>query len=401
MKNSMEVKPNIFWVGSLDFDLKVFDIVMRTDFGTTYNSYIVKGKDKTVLFEVTKDGFFDEFLERVNSVCNVTDIDYVVISHTEPDHTGALSRLLEVNPDIKVIASDVGIKFLKNIVNKDFNAMPVKDGDTLDIGSMTLKFMLVPFLHWPDTMFTYIPEEQAIFTCDCFGCHYASDKVFNDAIGKDENFVQAYKYYFDNILAPFKSHVLSMLNKISDLDIVTILTGHGPVIRVDSQDYIDMYKNWATVKKPERPLVVVAYLSAYGYTRKIADKIIDGLKSSGKIDVNAYDLLDTEPEAIISELSTASGLLLGSPTLVGDTLPPMWDILKALNPNVHKGLLTGAFGSYGWSGEAVLNIEGRFKQLRLKTPVPGLRICFKPDESKLNEAYDFGVSFGKAVLGEE
>lgn len=164
MFKSLEVKPDIHWVGALDFDLRVFDIIMYSDFGTTYNSFIVKGTEKTVLFETAKEKFFGEFIERINDVCDPTTIDYVVVNHTEPDHSGSLRRLLDINPNIEVVGTPTAIKFLKDIVNKDFKSRLVKDGDTLDIGGKTLKFIIVPFLHWPDTMYTYIEESKTLVT---------------------------------------------------------------------------------------------------------------------------------------------------------------------------------------------------------------------------------------------
>jgi len=398
MNKALEVKNNIHWVGSLDFNLRVFDIIMRSDYGTTYNSYVVKGEDKTVLFEISKEGFFDQFIERLGSVCDPKEIDYVVVNHTEPDHTGALIKLLEINPDLEIIASQSAANFLKNILNCDFKTKIVKEGDTVDLGGMTLNFISVPFLHWPDSIYTYIPEAKTLFSCDSFGCHYCDERVFNDLIGFNEGFEEAYKYYFDHIMGPFKSYVMDAIAKIKDLEIETICNGHGPVIRSNPQKYIDMYKAWATVEKPSLPRVLLPYLSAYGYTEELAGKVFEGLQAAGNIDVKMYNLVETGTDSVIKELGNASGIIIGSPTLLGDTLPPVWDILKSLNSNIHKGLLGGAFGSYGWSGEAVPAIEARFRQLRFKMPAEGLRVCFKSTGEDLQKAYELGKTFGEAVL---
>lgn len=399
MFKSLEVKPDISWVGALDFDLRIFDIIMYSDFGTTYNSYIVKGTEKTVLFETAKEKFFDEFIERINDVCEPTSIDYVVVNHTEPDHSGSLRRLLEINPNLEVIGTPTAIKFLKDIVNKDFKSRLVKDGDSIDIGGKTLKFIIVPFLHWPDTMYTYIEESKTLVTCDSFGCHYCDDKVFNDLIEiKDEEaFMKAYKYYFDCIMGPFKSYVLEGLNKIEKLKIETICNGHGPVIRKEPEKFIKLYKEWATVEKRERPKIVIAYVTSYNYTKTLAEHIEKGINNNGNIDVEVFNLLYTPKEEVLKAISNSDGLLLGSPTLIGDTLPQVWDILTGLNPFIHKGLKVGAFGSYGWSGEAVNNIEQRFTQLRFKIPVPGLKVCFNPSEDELAKAIEFGSNFASSL----
>ncbi len=398
MYKSLEVKKDIYWVGALDFDLRTFDIIMHSDYGTTYNSYIMKGEEKTVLFEIAKESFFDEFLERVKTVCDPSEIDYVVVSHTEPDHTGSLSKLLELNPNMEVIGSGPAIKNLKQITNRDFKSKIAKDNETIDIGGKTLKFISVPYLHWPDSMYTYIPECKTLVTCDSFGCHYCDERVFNDKIGNADDFLDAYKYYFDCIMGPFKSYVLNALNKIKDLDIETICNGHGPVIRENVSYYLNLYREWATVNKREVPKIVIAYLTSYGYTGKLASSIFEGIKSNKNVDVVLCDMLEVSEEKVLEEISDAKGLLVGSPTLICDTLPPVLTLLSHLNPVINEGLLAGAFGSYGWTGEAVDNIEQRFEQLKFKMPLKGMKICFNPSEDDLKNAYEFGEKFAEEVL---
>jgi len=395
MHKFLDVKKDIFWVGALDPDLRVFDIIMYSDYGTTYNSYIVKGTEKTVLFETVKEKFFDEFLERLSGVSTVSEIDYVVISHTEPDHTGSLSKLLELNPDITVVGSASAIKFLKEILNKDFNALAVKDGCPIDIGGKTLEFFSVPNLHWPDSIYTYIKESKALFTCDSFGCHFSDERIFNDLIGFDEDFIKAYKYYFDCIFGPYKAFVLQALEKIKDLEIETICNGHGPVIRDNPAKYIEMYKTWAQpIEKQNK--ITVCYVSSYGYTEKLALEIVKGVESYG-FTAKLFNLLDVSLEEVMVEISTSKGLLIGSPTMVSDTLPPIHNLLSSLNPVVHKGLYAGAFGSYAWSGEAVKNIESRLNQLRLNVPVQGLSALLNPSESDLEKARNFSQEFTKSL----
>jgi flavorubredoxin len=397
MTHAKEVKNGVYWVGALDYDIRLFDVVMYTDYGTTYNSYLVKGSEKTALFETVKDKFFDEFLQKLNEVSSPEEIDYIVVNHTEPDHVGSVSKLLEMNPDITVIGSGTAIKFLKDITNKDFKSIIAKEGTTLELGDKTVKFIMAPFLHWPDTMYSYIEQDTMLITCDSFGCHYCDDKIFNDKI--DNDFIDSYKYYFDVIMGPFKPHVIQALNKISDLDIDIICPGHGPILRKDLEKYINLYRQWATKEKRESKSVVIAYVSAYGYTKKIAEKIAEGITVVGGIDVILYDLVEVQQDTVMEEIDMAKGILLGSPTIVSDALPPIWNILTSLNSVIHKGKLAGAFGSYGWSGEAVPNIEGRLKQLRLKIPVEGLRIKFNPSDDELQDAFEYGEKFGEAILG--
>lgn len=403
MNKPLKVLENLYWVGALDPDLKIFDIIMETKYGTTYNSYLLKGREKTVLFETVKDKFADQCIERIKAVVDPREIDYIVVNHTEPDHAGSVDILLDYCPNATLVGTGPALRFLKEITNRPFQTLPVSDGDTLNIGDKTIQFIMTPFLHWPDTMYSYIKEDQVLVTCDSFGAHYCDERIFNDKMEKEkeEDILDAYKYYFDMIMGPFKSYVLQALDKIKDLDIKTVCTGHGLILRSEIQKYFDLYREWSTVEKREKPSVVIPYVSAYGYTKKMAEAIDEGIRSSGDLDVFLFDMVYEDAAKVMQEIESAKGLLFGSPTIVGDALPPIWNLLTSLNPVIHKGKLVGAFGSYGWSGEAVSNIEGRLKQLRFKIPVPGLKINFNPSEDQLKQAYEFGQKFGLAVLGKE
>ena len=396
--SAIKAMDDLWWVGVEDHDLRVFDIVMHSDWGTSYNAYAVRGTEGVALFETVKEKFFDEYLANLKEVCSLDEVRYIVVGHTEPDHSGSLEKLLELTPNATVVGSATAITFLKEIVNKPFASRAVKDGETIDLGGRTLSFLSVPFLHWPDSMYTYIPELGALFTVDSFGCHYADDRVFNDLI--DGDFTEAYKYYFDCIMSPFKPFVLKALDKIKGLDIRFIGNGHGPVLRTDIPKYLEMYRAWATpvaVPADERR-VAIAYVSAYGYTRQLAGVIADALAEGGVKHVELYDLVECDLETARAAVQSADGFLLGSPTLVGDALPPIYEMLVGLNPIIHKGKPAGAFGSYGWSGEAVPKLTAQMQAIGLKLPVEGLKVRFKPSEAQLAEARQFGLDFAAAVL---
>lgn len=388
MSNFLEVKKDIYWVGALDFDIRTFDIVMYTEYGTTYNSYIVKGAEKTVLIEAVKERFSDEHEDRINGLCEITDIDYVVVNHTEPDHSSAIKNIIQKNPKVTVLGSCNAIKYLKEIVNIPFKYQEVKEDLTIDLGGKTLNFINAPFLHWPDSMYTYIPEDKVLFTCDSFGCHYCDEKVFNDKIEGD--FLDSYKYYFDCIMGPFKNFVINALDKIADLDIDIICPGHGPVLRKDLDKYINLYREWS--QKEENDDVVICYVSAYGYTKKLAEEVAKGIANKG-LNPKLYDVETADINEVMENLSVAKGLIIGSPTIVNDTVLPIWQVLIRLNEFIHKGLYAGVFGSYGWSGKAIDNIAGRFQQLNLKMPVESLKINFNPSEEQCKEAINFGERF--------
>ena len=396
--SAIKAMDDLWWVGVEDHDLRVFDIVMHSDWGTSYNAYAVRGSEGVALFETVKEKFFDEYLANLKEVCSLDEVRYIVVGHTEPDHSGSLEKLLDLTPNATVVGSATAITFLKEIVNKPFASRAVKDGETIDLGGRTLSFLSVPFLHWPDSMYTYIPEMKALFTVDSFGCHYADDRVFNDLI--DGDFAEAYKYYFDCIMGPFKPFVLKALDKIKGLDIQFIGNGHGPVLRTDIPKYLEMYRAWATpvVVPADERRVAIAYVSAYGYTRQLAGVIADALAEGGVKHVELYDLVECDLETARAAVQSADGFLLGSPTLVGDALPPIYEMLVGLNPIIHKGKPAGAFGSFGWSGEAVPKLTAQMQAIGLKLPVEGLKVRFKPSEAQLAEARQFGLDFAAAVL---
>lgn len=401
MNKSIAIKSDFFWVGALDPTLRVFDIVMETEFGTSYNSYLLKGSEKTALFETAKDKFFGDFLENIKSVCSPSEIDYIIVNHTEPDHSGSVGKLLEYAPHAIVVGSNLAIKYLNQIINKPFNSRVVKDGDTINLGNKTIRFISAPFLHWPDSMYSYIEEDHTLVTCDSFGAHYSDATLFRSKLDAkyDADYLSAYKYYYDMIMGPFKPYVLKALDKINNLPIDVICPGHGMVLDGKYiKEYMELYRSWSLPTCRQTPSVVIPYVSAYGYTAELAQKVAEGVKSSrSDVDVLLFDMVTTDFETVLNEVVQCAGLLIGSPTVVNDTLPPIWRLLTSLNPTIHSGIKAGCFGSYGWSGEALTNISERFHQLKFKTPVEPLKILFKPSEDDLERAFAFGVAFGEAL----
>ncbi|MDR0851588.1 MAG: FprA family A-type flavoprotein [Clostridiales Family XIII bacterium] len=395
---SKKIADDFYWVGNLDPDLRVFDIVMRTEFGTTYNSYILKGTEKTVIFEAAKERFFDEYLEKISEIVPFECIDALIVDHTEPDHSGTIERMLDLRPELEIIGTAGAINFLKEITNREFTNTVVKAGDTLSLGDKTLQFIPAPNLHWPDTMFTYIPEIKTLVTCDCFGSHYSDENITNDSIASYENYMKATLYYFDNIIGPFKGDVLNALEKIKNLEIDVIAVGHGPVIVQNPQEILNLYRSWSVVRNPNtKKTIIIPYVSAYGYTKMIADSIEAGIHSAGDFVVKQYDMIYADPDEVLREIGFADGFLLGTPTIVGEALPPIWNIATALNARLHGGKFASAFGSYGWSGEGVPHIVQRLKQVGLNVFGDGLKIRFKPSEKQLSLAYGFGEAFGASV----
>ena len=393
----LELKPGFYFTGALDHDLRVFDIIMYTEYGTTYNSYVLKTANHTVLFETAKVKCLDSWLEKVASITPIDQVDYLVVSHTEPDHSGSVERLLELNPRLKIVATGCAINFLKEIVNRDFYSIAIKDGQTLELDDKTLEFMVVPNLHWPDTMYTYIREDKVLVTCDSFGSHYACDGILASAVTDQEGYWKATKYYYDCIIGPFKSFMLDALKRVRPLELEMICPGHGPVLDTGIPNMLNTYEQWSTVINPNpRPTVIIPYVSAYGYTGQLAQAIAQGIAAQGDIDVRLYDMVEADAGKVAEELLYADGFLLGTPTIVGEALKPIWDLTTGMFAGTHGGKVASAFGSYGWSGEGVPHIMERLKQLKLKT-LEGFRVRFKPSEDQLKQAREYGMEFAQAV----
>lgn len=399
--NSREIIKGVSWVGVMDPGLKVFDVIMNTEWGTTYNSYVVKGKDKVAVIEMVKGGFDDDQLETIKEIVDPKDIDYIILNHTEPDHSGSLAEFLDQAKNATVVSSRPAYIYLKDIVNGDFPHIIAKDGDTIDLGGRTLRFISAPFLHWPDSMFTYLVEENILFSGDVFGCHYCpkdAGHMFNDEV--DMDIVPAQRYYFDVIMSPFKAHMLDAINKIRDMSIDIVCPSHGPILRDNPWDTINMVEGWSKdiLDKNDPKKIFIGYVSAYGNTKRIGEAIAEGIKAEGDFDIEMLDISQNDISEIIPKIDRSDAILLGSPTINRDALEPVWRLMSYINAFKNKGKLSAAFGSYGWSGEAVGMIEGRLKSLGLKVISPGYRVKLVPNAEELNGAKDFGRNFAHMCM---
>lgn len=391
---SLKLKNDLYWVGSLDPNLRVFDIIMYTPYGTTYNSYVLKANSKTILFETVKAKHFDSYLARLRDLnIDLNNIDYIVVSHTEPDHAGSVEKILELSPNTKIIATQNAINYLKEIVNCKFEYIVVKDNDKIQVENKTLKFIEAPLLHWPDTMYTYIEDDEVLVTCDSFGSHYSSEGIVNTKIENKEHYMDALRYYYDCIMGPFKQYVVNAVDKIKDLKIDIICPGHGPVLVENPMEIVDIYYNWSKneIIVPKKD-ITICYVSAYGYTETLAQNIKKGIESISDYNVIMYDVINHSMDEILQSIASSQGVLFGTPTINGDALKPIWDVLVSLNPIVHGTKVSSAFGSYGWSGEGVPNTVQRLEQLRMKIVDP-LIVNFKPSKDDLKNAVEFGKKF--------
>jgi flavorubredoxin len=380
----MKLKEGIYYVGAQNPALRVFDIIMQTEFGTTYNAYIARGSEKTALIETAHHRFFDWYLRNVEAVAPLSEIDYVVLNHTEPDHSGSLEKLLALNPSLTVVGSMAGVKYAEKIANRSFTAKIVKDGDVLDLGGKTLRFINAPFLHWPDSMFTYIPEDKILFSCDFLGAHYCEPQILDKNIVYPDGYARAFEYYYNAIFGPFKAYVLKGLEKIEGLEIDMLAPSHGPVLTDGVESAKAKYKAWSEAGLAKNPTkkVLILYVSAYGYTRKMAKTIAAALKDE-KAEIELLDAITVPATEIGAKLNADDVLFIGSPTINRDALAPIWNALSMLDAIGAKGKPAGVFGSYGWSGEAVGALIARLNGLKLTVLGEGVRANFKPDASEL------------------
>lgn len=392
--NAVSIAAGVHWVGALDPNLRVFDVIMRADHGTSYNAYLVRGQ-KTALIEAVKHGFEDEILGHIRDVMDPRALDYIIINHTEPDHSGALDRLLQEAPQAQLIASRTGGHFVRHILNRDVPLLKVGDGDRLDLGGKTLRFISAPFLHWPDTMFTYLEEDRILFPCDVLGAHFCDERLFDDQVG---DFSAEWRYYYQVIMRPFKDKMLEALDKLRDLPVNVIAPSHGPILRTDPQRYIKLYRDWS--EAPQRgpgARVVVAYASAYGNTRRMAEAVAAGAQEAGA-QVLLVNVEERDAASLLDEIEAADALIAGSVTIVGDAVKPMWDLLAGLTTLKLKGKLGAVFGSYGWSGEAISMLEERLKALKFRLPEPPARAILTPTAADLQACRELGQRIAQAVL---
>ena len=392
----LKVTEDVHWIGVLDRDIVTFDVVMETKYGTTYNSYFIDADKKTIV-ETSKEKFWDVYLNKIKNVCKPEDIEYIIVNHTEPDHSGNIAKLLNVAKNAKVVASGTAIRYLTDLIGYDFPHIIVKDGEQLDLGNKTLSFISAPNLHWPDSMFTYLHEDKLLFTCDAFGAHFCHEQMFDDIVG---NYDDAFKYYFDVILKPFSKFMLKAIEKIKPLDIAAICPGHGPILRKHWKRITELTAQYAeeALKMPQRKLVFMPYVTAYDKTGKVAEKIAEGIKNTADVDVEICNIELMPLGDIDARIGKSSAYVIGSPTINQNTLLPIYKMFALLNPIRDRNKLAAAFGSYGWSGEATSIIEANLKSLKLNVFEESFSFKFTPHNIVLKQAFEFGERFGKKLM---
>jgi anaerobic nitric oxide reductase flavorubredoxin len=386
----VHVKENVYWVGKTDWELRKFHgDEYSTNKGSTYNSYLIK-EEKTVLIDTVWAPFAKEYVKNLESEIDLKDIDYVIANHSEIDHAGALTELLKKIPDVPLYCTANGAKALKGQFHQDWNFQIVKTGDTLDLGSKKLVFVEAPMLHWPDTMFCYLTEDNILFSNDAFGQHYASEHMFNDLVDQNELFVECLKYYA-NILTPFSSLVTKKIEEFLSLKLPLdiICNSHGVIWRDNPVQIVEKYLAWADNYAENQ--ITIVYDTMWNGTRKMAESIARGIHSKDPaVNVKLYNSAKTDKNDIIAEIFKSKTVVFGSPTVNKGILTSLAAILEEIKGLRFKDKKAAAFGTYGWSGESVKILEGKLEESGFQVAGSSLKALWNPDEDAVKECFTFG-----------
>jgi flavorubredoxin len=389
----VELKKGIYWVGAIDWNVRDFH-GYSTPFGSTYNAYLILD-EKNVLVDTIKAPFYLEMLGRISEVIDPAKIDIVVSNHVEMDHSGSLLQIVERIGSPLVVTSGRGKKGLEKHYQQSLKFRTVKSGETLSIGHRTLSFVEAPMLHWPDSMFTYIKEDQVLLPNDAFGQHFASCQRFEDEVG-DGVMRHAAKYYA-NILWPLAPLILKKVDEVVKMGIPIdmIAPSHGLIWRKDPNRIIQAYVEWSQGKTAKKVLVI--YDTMWGSTEKMAKAILQGLIDEGA-DARLLHLRSNHRSDIIEEMLEARGILLGSPTLNNGMFPTMGDFLTYMRGLRPKGKSFGLFGSHGWGGGAIKEMRRHLEMEKFEIWEKELSVQFIPDENEVKSAIEFGKEFARKVL---
>jgi len=389
----VELKRGIYWVGAIDWNIRDFH-GYSTPFGSTYNAYLILD-EKNVLVDTVKAPFYLEMLGRISEVIDPAKIDIVVSNHVEMDHSGSLLQIVERIGSPLVVTSERGKKGLEKHYQQPWKFRTVKSGETLSIGHRTLAFVEAPMLHWPDSMFTYIKEDQVLLPNDAFGQHFASCQRFEDEVG-DDVMRHAAKYYA-NILWPLAPLILKKVDEVVKMGIPIdmIAPSHGLIWRKDPNRIIQAYVEWSQGKTAKKVLVI--YDTMWGSTEKMAKAILKGLIDEGA-DARLLHLRSNHRSDIIEEMLEARGIVLGSPTLNNGMFPTMGDFLTYMRGLRPKGKIYGLFGSHGWGGGAIKEMRRHLEMEKFEIWEKELSVQFIPNSEELSSAIQFGREFAKKVL---
>ncbi|MEH0020607.1 MAG: anaerobic nitric oxide reductase flavorubredoxin [Desulfobacter sp.] len=392
------VKNNIQWVGKIDWELRKFHgDEYSTHRGSSYNSYLIR-EEKTVLIDTVWGPFAKAYVHNLKKTVDLEKIDYVIACHGESDHSGALPELMRHIPDTPIYCTKNGAKILKGMYHEDWNFKTVKTGDTLSLGNgKTLTFIEAPMLHWPDSMFAYLDNDAVLFSNDAFGQHYASEFMFNDLVDQAELFQECIKYYA-NILTPFSSLVTKKIKDVLALNLPLdmICTSHGIIWRDNPAQIVETYLKWADSYQENQ--ITILYDTMWDSTRTMAEQIAAGIREAdGDVRVKLFNLAKTDKNDAVTEVFRSKAILMGSSTVNNGILVHVAALLEEIQGMKFKNKAAGAFGSYGWSGEAVKIMLERLDASGFTLVDKGLRMTWAPDEENMALCRAYGSQFVRSL----
>lgn len=391
-----QINEYVTWVGKIDWELKKFHgDEFSTVKGSSYNSYLIRD-EKTVLIDTVWLPYDKEFVENLKKEIDLKKIDYIIINHGEVDHSGALVELMKEIPNTPIYCTSNAVKSIKGQYHKEWNFIPVKTGDTLNIGKHTLTFIEAPMLHWPDTMFTYMDKENILFSNDVFGQHYATESLYADKVDKEELYKEAIKYYA-NIVAPFGMFVTKKINEIIKMNIPIdmICTSHGVIWRENPMQIVEKYLEWANSYKENQ--ITIIYDTMWNNTRKMAESIAKGIYNQDKeVTIKLMNTAKEDKTDVLTEVFKSKTILVGSSTVNNGYLFSIAGILELIKGTKLKNKKASAFGSYGWSGEATKQITEELQKCRFEIINDGIKCNWTPDEETLEKCVEFGKQVAKA-----
>jgi len=390
---AFEIKNNLYWVGAIDWNVRDFH-GYSTYKGTTYNAYLVKD-EKIALFDTVKKSHMQELVHHIKQLMDPTKIDYLIVNHVEMDHSGSLPEIVELIKPEKIFCSKMGLKAINEHFHpKDWPLEVVENGQTLSLGSKTVQFLETRMLHWPDSMFSYLQEDKVLISSDAFGQHFATSERFDDEVDFSDLMEQTAKYYA-NILTLYSPLIRKLLAKVQEmgLEIDLIAPDHGLIWRSHINDVLQAYGDWSQNKGKRKALVI--YDTMWQSTEMMAKAITTGINMTG-VSVKLINLAVNHRSDVMTDVLNAKAVVLGCATLNNGMLPRMAGFLMYM-----RGLKIGAaFGSFGWSGEAVKLMNTAMEDMKFDIIEPGLRIKYVPAHTDLQECVEMGKRIGEAVIAQ-
>ncbi|PMB25697.1 diflavin flavoprotein [Fischerella thermalis] len=378
-------------IRSLDWDRDRFDIEFGLQNGTTYNSFIIRG-EQTALVDTSHEKFRQLYLDTLKNQINPADINYLIISHTEPDHSGLVKDVLQLAPDVTVVGSKVAIQFLEDLVHQPFKRRIVKNGDRLDLGNgHELEFVIAPNLHWPDTIFTYDHKTQILFTCDAFGLHYCSDETFDEDL---EAISPDFEFYYECLMAPNARSVLSALKRMGELEkIGMIATGHGPLLYHNVEELTGRYRSWSQSQTKAETTVGVFYVPGYGWSDRLAQAMSNGITKTG-VAVELVDLKTADLQELREIVGRCAGIVVGTPPVSN---PAAQTALSTVLGSAKEKQAVGIFESHGGDDEPIYPLMNKFRDLGLTPAFPAIQIRETPTENTYKLLEEAGTDLGQWV----